>query len=570
MNKQDVLKKISLNPKVSVLIIGGGINGLGTFRDLALQGIDVLLVDREDFCSGASAASSRMVHGGIRYLENGEFRLVREAVRERNRLIENAPHYVKPLPTTIPIFKRFSGLLNAPLKFLNLLDRPGERGGLVIKLGLMLYDSYASQQGTVPKHEFWGRKKSLGHFPELNPDIISTATYFDGSMRDAERIAIEVMLDGEAANEQAHALNYVAAVGAEKESVWLEDRESGQRYAVRPDIVINAAGPWIDFVNRAMGDSTQMIGGTKGSHMVLDHPQLFAACHQREFFFENTDGRIVLIYPLGERVIVGTSDIPIDDPDQATCTEEEIEYFINFIKIVFPSIEVSRSQVIYTFSGVRPLPRANAKTTGQISRDHQNSIIEPNERFPFPIFNLIGGKWTSFRAFSEQVTDEALARLGKKRLVDTKKQPIGGGKNYPKGEPAQQQWLEAVAADSGLPIGRVAQLFDRYGTRAEAIAHYIAAAQDQPLKSCPDYSQREIQFVAEQEKVVYLLDFLQRRSLLALRGQVTQELLGELAEIIGEIRGWAHTQRESEVNQAIALLQERHGVNFNGGNTAQS
>ena len=137
-----------------MLIVGAGINGVGTFRDLALNGVDVLLVDRADFCSGASAASSHMAHGGIRYLENGEFRLVREAVRERNAMIVNAPHIVRPLPTTIPIFRLFSGLLNAPLKFLGLLDRPSERGSLVIKIGLMLYDAYTGAQRTVPRHRF--------------------------------------------------------------------------------------------------------------------------------------------------------------------------------------------------------------------------------------------------------------------------------------------------------------------------------------------------------------------------------------------------------------------------------
>src|SRR5574342_411383 len=123
-----------------------------------------LLVERNDFCSGASAASSHMAHGGIRYLENGEFRLVREAVQERNRMLQNAPHLVKPLPTTIPIFKRFSGLLNAPVKFFGILDKPAERGALVIKLGLMLYDAYTQAQGgkrAVPRHQFYSRRKSL-------------------------------------------------------------------------------------------------------------------------------------------------------------------------------------------------------------------------------------------------------------------------------------------------------------------------------------------------------------------------------------------------------------------------
>src|SRR5689334_23102025 len=139
MNRNEILTALKNKPEVSVLIVGGGINGIGTFRDLALNGVDVLLVERSDFCSGASSASSHMAHGGIRYLENGEFRLVREAVRERNLMIENAAHVVKPLPTAIPIFKRFSGILNAPLKFLRLLDTPSERGSLIIKLGLILY-----------------------------------------------------------------------------------------------------------------------------------------------------------------------------------------------------------------------------------------------------------------------------------------------------------------------------------------------------------------------------------------------------------------------------------------------
>src|SRR5512135_523369 len=168
MNRDEILTSLNNNPEVPVLIVGAGINGIGTFRDLALNGVDVLLVDRGDFCSGASAASSHMAHGGSRYLENGECRVVHEAVQERNRLIQNAPHVVKPLPTTIPIFKFFSGLFNAPLKFLRLLDRPSERGAFIIKVGLMLYDTYTGKQRTVPAHSFEGREASLKRWPQLN------------------------------------------------------------------------------------------------------------------------------------------------------------------------------------------------------------------------------------------------------------------------------------------------------------------------------------------------------------------------------------------------------------------
>ena len=218
MNRNEILAYIKNNPEISVLIVGAGINGIGAFRDLALNGVDVLLVDRGDFCSGASSASSHMAHGGIRYLENGEFRLVREAVRERNRMIQNAPHIVRPLPTTVPMFKYFSGLLNAPLKFLGWLDKPSERGSLISKLGLMMYDAYTGKTRTVPRHQFLSRTESLTRWNRLNPEIVNTATYYDGLISNPERLALELVLDAEADNPNAHALNYVSMVSGEKDS----------------------------------------------------------------------------------------------------------------------------------------------------------------------------------------------------------------------------------------------------------------------------------------------------------------------------------------------------------------
>lgn len=558
MNRKEIIEKFKQNREVPVLIIGGGINGLGTFRDLALQDIDVLLVDQSDFCSGTSAASSRMVHGGIRYLENGEFRLVEEAVHERNRLIENAPHYVKPLATTIPIFTRFSGFLNAPLKFLGVLTRPAERGSYIIKMGLTLYDSYTGKQGTVPQHQFWGNKKSLQYFPELNPDIVNTATYYDGSMRDAERIAIEVMLDGEQANPNAHALNYVAATGATHTSVTLTDQITGEAFTVNPQIVINAAGPWIDFVNKAIGQETDFIGGTKGSHIVVDNQKLFEATRGHEIFFENSDGRIVLIYPLAGRVIVGTTDIYIEDPAEAVCTEDEIDYFLEFSQIVFPNIKISRDEIVYSFSGVRPLPTSDANSAGQVSRDHHNRIVDPGDLHKFPIFNLVGGKWTSFRAFSEQVADAAMERLGELRQTSTDQRPIGGGRDYPMQNEEQEAWIQALANETETSLARAGQLFDRYGTGAKAIALFCADGDDAPLEHAPDYTRREVVWITRTEKVIRINDLLQRRSLLALTGRVTSALVAELASIIGNELSWNKAQQTDEIEKSKTELIERH------------
>ena len=276
MNRNEILSSLKQVPEVSVLIVGAGINGIGAFRDLALNGVDVLLVDRADFCSGASAASSHRAHGGLRYLENGKFRLVREAVMERNRLIQNAPHLVKPLPTTVPTFKIFSGLFNAPLKFLRWLDQPSERGSVVIKIGLMFYDAFTgrSARRIMPRHQFQNRKASLARWNKLNPKIIHTATYYDGVILQPERLALELILDAEVDNPNARAVNYVSLAGGNHDTLLLRDELTDTVYEVKPRLVINAAGPWIDFANRSLGLSTHFIGGTKGSHLVLDHPEL--------------------------------------------------------------------------------------------------------------------------------------------------------------------------------------------------------------------------------------------------------------------------------------------------------
>ena len=567
MNRNDALQSLRDNPDVSVLIIGGGINGVGTFRDLALQGIDVVLVERNDFGSGTSSASSHMVHGGIRYLENGEFRLVRESVRERNRLIRNAPQYVKPLATTIPIFKWRTGLLNAPLKFLNVLDRPSERGAMVIKAGLIMYDAY-TQDDAVPKHDFVMRKESLKRYPDLNREIVCTATYFDAAMPSPERILLEVLNDGLLEGSHARAINYAPVIGFEDGQVVVRDEVAGDELRIRPKLVINAAGPWIDNVNGNLKKETNFIGGTKGSHVVIDNPALRNALRDHEFFFENEDGRIVLIYPLQDKVMLGTSDIRIEDADDARCTEEEIDYFFNLVDRVFPDIDVNRDQIVHRFSGVRPLPSSDAKTTGQVSRDHSNRVIEPDtspngstgaDGKSFAIFNLIGGKWTTFRAFSEQVTDKALSRIDASRRESTAQLPIGGGRDYPN-EHEATAWVKAVAAETDVAEAWVQIWFDRYGTRAQELARFVSdqVSADSPLQHNPKYSKHEIVWLTRGEMVVRLPDLLLRRTLIGMLGETTGQLLEEVAAIVGEVLGWDEAQISAEIEHTQTLFADRY------------
>ena len=561
MNRNEIFFALKNKPRISVLIVGGGINGIGTFRDLALNGVDVLLVEKSDFCSGASSASSHMAHGGVRYLENGEFRLVGEAVQERNRLLQNAPHVVKPLPTTIPIFKRFSGLLNAPLKFLGILDKPSERGSLIIKLGLMIYDAYTGKQRTVPKHQFLSRAQSLAKWKQLNPDIVNTAVYYDGAILQPERLAIELILDAESENPNARALNYVSMIGGSEDTILLRDELTDETYDVKPRLVINAAGPWIDFTNRKLGLSTRFIGGTKGSHIIVRHAELRKTIGDHEFFFENEDGRIVLIYPFFDCVLIGTSDIPIEHPEEAYCTDEEIDYFLSLTHRIFPSLKVTRENIVFQFSGVRPLPHSGAKTVSQISRDHSIEVLSGDwTNLHFPVYSLVGGKWTTFRAFSEQVTDKALAYLGLSRQKNTRSLPIGGGRGYPSEPGEMQRQIESLSAWTGVSRERLKTLFERYGTRAESIATYMNGGTDFIIRTLPDFTLREIIFLVQHEKICHLDDFVLRRSMLGMLGRVTREMIEELARFIGNALGWNAEQKEAEVARTLSILAERHGV----------
>ncbi len=558
--RTEILDRIRQNPQIPVLIIGAGINGIGTFRELAAQGIDALIVDKDDFCSGASAASSHMLHGGIRYLENGEFRLVREALTERDLMLRNAPHYAKPLPTTVPVFKYFSGLFNAPLKFLGLMDKPAERGALVIKIGMMIYDAFAAKYRVMPTHTFQGRQQSLAKYPKLNPEVRFTGSYYDSWMPSPERICMDLLRDAAALHDGALALNYMSAADGEGGTVTLRDELTGEDYVIEPQVVVNAGGPWIDFVNRAMGETTNFIGGTKGSHLILDNPELFEALNGHEFFFENKDGRIVLLLPYMGKVMAGTTDIRIDDPDEAVTTEEEIEYILGMIPQVFPSIPVDRSQIVFMFSGVRPLPSSESSYTGNVSRDHSLRTVEPAESgFDYPVHSLIGGKWTSFRAFSEETADTVMENLGVERKQSTAHMPIGGGKNYPQDESATEYFVQQVAQLGEIELGHARTLFERYGTHAEEVARYLAQGDDAPLANHPAYTRREIAYLIHTEGVARLPDLVLRRTLIAWLGEVNEALLAELADIAGQELGWSPERREEEITRAIDLLNSKYG-----------
>ncbi|MBX5156816.1 glycerol-3-phosphate dehydrogenase/oxidase [Rhizobium sp. NZLR3b] len=559
MKREENLDGLRQSPKVDVCIIGGGINGISVFRELALQGLNVLLVEKHDYCSGASSALSRMVHGGLRYLENGEFKLVQESLVERDRLLRNAPHYVAPLPTTVPVFDIFSGLGNGIVRFLGLSRRPSRRGAVAIKAGLSIYDFLTRKRALMPRHKFRGRRTTLAKWPALNPAIKSSATYFDAWVSHPERLGIELLQDGLLATSGVMALNYAELRRTENGQYHVEDQIGGASVAVEPALIINATGGWIDIANQTLfspeAQPGPLMGGTKGSHLIIDNAELRDALADHMIYYENEDGRICILFPYLGKVLVGSTDIRVDDPETVRCETDERDYILQSLAFVLPDITIRPEQIVFQFSGVRPLPASTDSFTGRIPRDHFCTVLEPSEGGP-PVLCMIGGKWTTFRSFGELAADMALERLGRRRRAATTDRPIGGGRAFPADTSV---WLSQVASGKGFSGGRMAELFARYGTDAEAIAGFIAAGPDAALPHA-SYSVRELQVLIRDEAVEHLDDLLLRRTTLAVSGELSLDMTDAVLDLLAQEKRWTPGHRASERHRFLTLLNERHGV----------
>ncbi len=514
-----------------VVIIGGGINGCATFRDLSLQGVRVLLLERGDFCSGASAASSRLMHGGLKYLETGEFRLVRESLVERNMLLATAPHYVQPLECVVPVKSVWGGIVGSAARFLGIKATIADRGYAITAAGLALYDLYGRALRSMPRHRMVRRRALRKLLPDIAPGISGAGIYHEGHITHAERLGLELILDGEAANPAAQAENHAEVLQLADGVLTWRSARSGLRQA-RAQVIVNAGGAWIDAVNNVLGLPTQLMGGSRGSHLVVDSPALSGALKGRMIYFGTPDGRVNLLYPFAGRVLVGATDIAQADPDSARCTDDEAAYLCRAVTEVFPDIPILPGQIVCRFCGVRPLPRSDG-AVGGVTRDHSIvTLTVPGT--PMPLHCLIGGKWTTFRAFAELATDRVLADLGRARAVSTAGLAIGGGRGFPRDAAARQALAERFARLGHLTPERADVLLSRYGTRAESYIAGLAGAGETMLCALNDFSAEEIRHIALTERVGGIEDILFRRTLIGLTGRDTQLVRSEIARLLAQ------------------------------------
>lgn len=544
---------------VDVVIIGAGVNGAGLFRDLSVQGVNCLIVDKSDFGAGTSAAPSRLIHGGLKYLETGEFGLVAQSALERNLLLKNAPHCVEALPTFVPIFSWTRGIWAALRTLTGSTTAPRSRGALLVKIGLALYDFFGSRNRVMPRHRFLLKGRALKEMPHVTPQIVAGGIYYDAKISRPERLVYELVGDGLRANQKSLAANSTNLASA-TDGVLTFQRSDGYAFSVRPKLVVNAAGPWIDHVNTALGAPSHLIGGTKGSHILLDHPELVRSLNGHMIYFEADDGRICLVYGYLGQALVGSTDIPCDDPDNVRCEEPEIEYFLDSVRTLLPSLRFERDQVTYSYSGIRPLPASDASSPGLISRDHSAPVAEAEGNRPFPVISLVGGKWTTFRGFAEEVANTVLTRLQRTRSMSTERLAIGGGRDFPTTSNDRASWIRSIAAKTNTDASRVDELLGRYGTTASDIltlsSHY---GDGERITGAPRHSALEIDWIARQELVVHLSDIVFRRTTLAIEGLLTMQGLRDIGAIAAAALQWDANRLAKEIDEVVGALSRFHG-----------
>ena len=306
------------------------------------------------------------------------------------------------------------------------------------------------------------------------------------------------------------------------------------------------------------------MGGTRGSHLVLKQPVLAQKMNGKMLYFETDDHRACLIYPMGEdRVFLGTTDIRSDDPGDNICTDAEIDYLFKVLRPIMPNEDLRREDIIFTIAGVRPLPLQETGVTGAISRDHRLDRFPATADRPFETLTLVGGKWTTYRAFAEQVSDVVLQRQNLPRQASTADRAIGGAAGYPFEAADRQAWANRLARDTGLTPERCAMLAQRYGARARAVAE-AECADPRQFVSIRDYSPAEISLICTQERVTRLEDIVLRRTLMGFEGALNENGINELAEVAAAALGWTDDHRTTEIEQTTQLLRDRHRATIRG------
>jgi glycerol-3-phosphate dehydrogenase len=509
-----------------LVVIGAGINGAGIVRDAAMRGLNVVLFEKGDMCSATSWISSRLIHGGLRYLEYAEFPLVYESLHERRYLREIAPHLVKPLRISIPIYKG------------------ARRGPWLIRLGMIAYD-ILSLGKKLPRHRMLGRNDLVSAEPGLNAEgLRAAATYHDGQVAFAERLILENLLSAKEAGADIRTYCEVTGIDAGTgNTITWQDNLTGETGSVEASVVINAGGPWVDRVLATAGArDTKLIGGTKGSHIIVSP---FAGAPKNAFYVEaESDGRPFFIIPWNEQYLIGTTDIRYDgDLDHIRASEKEIRYLLDETNRVFPSAGLTVKDINYAYAGVRPLPHVKEGPESAITRKH---IIMVNSDIGPGIVSIIGGKLTTFRHLAEQAID-LVGKLLKRELPKCNTRTL-----LPGAHPVDEAADDLRQHTSLSPAG-VERAISVYGARAARLSAIAAdnAQLAETLDSEKTVLAAEIALAIREEFARTLADIVFRRTMIGLRPDQGRPCYDAIAAVAASEFGWDDERTRDELRQLL-------------------
>ena len=521
------LRRLADEP-LDVLIVGGGITGCGIARDAALRGLKVGLVEKSDFGAGTSSKSSKLIHGGLRYLEQAELGLVFESVNERKRLMRLARHLVRPLPFLVANYR-------------------GDRRWLVtLEVGLWIYDALCLF-GSYRNHRAYGARRTLELEPVLKKEGLNGAILFYDCLTDDARLTLENAMDARELG--AVVLNHVRAGKLLKDStgqlagVEVEDVETQAKVEARARVIINATGPWSDEVRSLAGEEA-ILKPTKGVHLVVDSARL--PIRHALMMASPRDQRVVFAIPWGlKRTVVGTTDTFFDgSPDTVEPTAQDIDYLLETANAYAPGAHLSPADVLSTWSGLRPLlkPSDAAFGASELSREHMLY-----ERPGF--LTIAGGKLTTYRLMAAEVVDRAAAQLGVAQRSTTAGRPLPGAVGRTESDDALIEATKALGA-LGLADGTADYFATTYGVRAAQVLGRSAtdATASEPLDPELPYLMAQVDEAVEVELARCLDDVLSRRLQLSLRGR-DQGLSAAraVAQRMARLLGWTTEKTADEV-----------------------
>ncbi len=544
-----------------VLILGAGINGCAVARELALNHVSVWIVDTADVASGATSGSSRLIHGGLRYLEYGEFDLVKESLAERTRLLRLAPQFVRPLRLWIPAMSRLGGLIPAVGRFFGWGWWPqpkSARGSTLVHAGLKFYDAYA-EDATLPKSTC-GSSQVAGSPAVDRHKFHRLCSYYDGQVTFPERLVLSMLEDARRLSAERgldfRVLNYHQARlhGDTVEITPTGNVDSSTGLTMQPSLVVNATGAWVDeTLKRLHVPAERLMGGTKGSHFFSFSPRLHEQLAGQGIYAEASDARPIFITPLDGTVLIGTTDVSFEGPPgEARATDEELRYLLDSANAILPDARLEPSDINFHYSAVRPLPYVHARTTGAITRRH---FFVEHETAPVPMFSVIGGKLTTMRSLAEQAAADVLAHWDCKPTANSRDRIFPGAEDYPASADELAARQSELHERFGLAAASVAAVWKLCGTRAESV---LSASGDRQLVDGTDLPCSLVRWSICEEHVRHIADLVERRLMLLYHEQLTRGCLVHLASLLAEAGRLDPAAVQATADAEAARLKARY------------